>query len=718
MGDERLGCANCAAKMEGNIKANDRVNKVEFFRLGSGVILYLLVLILQFSPPIELFFFLLSYALIGGEVVYKAVRNSFHGRVFDENMLMTIATVGAFAIKEYPEAVAVMLFYQLGEALQDLAVNKSRRSIQALLSIRPDYANLKRNGEIVRVSPEEVAVGELLVIKPGERVPLDGRIVEGYSLVDTAALTGEAFPKELGVGDEILSGFINTSGLLVVEVSKEYGDSTVAKILDLVQNAGSKKAPTENFMTKFARYYTPAVVGIAAALAFLPPVLLPGAAFSTWLYRGLIFLVISCPCALVISIPLSFFGGIGGASRKGILIKGGNYLEALNKVDTVIFDKTGTMTKGVFKVQAIYPAAGFTAREVLAWAATAESFSTHPIAQSVLAAYSQESEQQSDQPISRKKDVQSYEESPGLGVKVSSEGRTILAGNSKLMEEEAVRDFYAENYGAGSAVREAGTVLYVAVEQCYAGCLVMADQLKEDSVEALRGLKKLGVRNLVMLTGDSRAAAAQVAAELQIDQFYAELLPQEKVAKMEKLYQNKGKGSLIFIGDGINDAPVLARADVGVAMGGLGSDAAIEAADVVIMTDEPSKLVTAMQIAGRTQQIVWQNILLALTVKGAVLALGAAGIVTMWAAVFADVGVALLAVFNAMRVVSAEKKQNRYDIIFMTHFFCAGEIYSHILCGKVYNIVMGCLSLFKSRCRVNGKRHRFSKSLYIKGRAF
>lgn len=663
---EGLGCANCAAKMEGITDGTtDRAKlgakrepksgvnsgeKAEFFRLGSGAILYLLALILHFPSPVELFFFLLSYLLIGGEVVYKAVRNIFHGQLFDENMLMTIATVGAFAIKEYPEAVAVMFFYQMGEAFQDLAVNRSRRSIQALLSIRPDYANIKKNDEIVRVSPEEVTVGELIVIKPGERVPLDGRIVEGNSLVDTAALTGEAISRELRVGDEILSGFINTSGLLVVEVLKEYGDSTVAKILDLVQNAGSKKAPTENFITKFARYYTPTVVGIAAALAFLPPLLLPGAVFSTWLYRGLIFLVISCPCALVISIPLSFFGGIGGASQKGILIKGGNYLEALNKVDTVIFDKTGTMTEGVFKVQAIYPATGFTAEEVLAWAATAESFSTHPIAQSILTAYGQGKDGENSREGTGAK-IQSYEERAGLGVKVCSEGRTILVGNSKLMEEEVVQDFYMVKYGTGTA--GAGTALHVAVEQRYVGCLVIADQLKEDSIETLRGLKKLGVRNLVMLTGDSQAAAAQVAAELQVDQFYAELLPHEKVEQMEKLYQNKGKGSLIFIGDGINDAPGLARADVGVAMGGLGSDAAIEAADVVIMTDEPSKLVTAMQVAGRTQQIVWQNIILALTVKGVVLILGAAGIATMWEAVFADVGVALLAVFNAMRVMKA-----------------------------------------------------------------
>lgn len=634
-------------------EANEVKNNIHFWCAGFGIILYLLVLILQFPLYIELAFFLLSYVLIGGEVVFKAVRNLFRGHVFDENTLMTIATIGAFAVREYPEAVAVMLFYQIGEYFQELAVNKSRGSIEALLAIRPDYANIQSNGEIVQVKPEEVAVGEEIVIKPGERVPLDGTIVAGNSLVDTAALTGEAMPRELGVGDEVLSGFINNSGLLKVKVQKSYGESTVAKILDLVRNAESKKATTENFITKFARYYTPAVVGIATAVALLPPIFLPDAAFSTWLYRGLIFLVISCPCALVISIPLSFFGGIGAASRKGILVKGGNYLEAINRVDTVVFDKTGTMTKGVFQVTDIHPASGYTAQEVLTWAALAESYSTHPLARSIRAAAegkgseAGETHGETRGEAHEEAHLDSYEELAGFGVKASFAGRVILVGNAKLMQEEGVQDFPREK-GNEAAF---GVNLHVAVDQHYVGRIVLADQLKEDSVKALRGLKKLGVRNLVMLTGDSEAAAAQVASQLQVDAYFAELLPQDKVAQLEKLKGNKGNGSMVFVGDGINDAPVLARADVGVAMGGLGSDAAIEAADVVIMTDEPSKIVTAMHIAGRTKQVVWQNIILALSVKGAVLALGAAGIATMWEAVFADVGVALLAVVNVMRVL-------------------------------------------------------------------
>ncbi|HOB82515.1 MAG TPA: heavy metal translocating P-type ATPase [Peptococcaceae bacterium] len=653
------------AKVEKRKEIKEKVNS-QFLQLAGGVVIYLGALFFRLPVHMEVGLFLLSYFLIGGKVVAKAFRNLFQGRVFDEHMLMTIATLGAFAIREYPEAVAVMLFYEIGEFLQERAVNKSRRSIQALLAIRSDYAHVKRNnnGHMVQVKPEEVAVGERIVVMPGERVPLDGRIVEGHSLIDTAALTGETLLREVEVGDEVLSGCINTSGLLVVEVEKEYRESTVAKILDLVQNAGSKKAATENFITKFARYYTPVVVGIAAAVAFLPPLFLagtgaPAAAFSTWFYRGLIFLVISCPCALVISIPLGFFGGIGAASRKGILVKGGNYLEALNKVDSVVFDKTGTMTKGVFAVQGVFPAAGFTAEEVLAWAALAERFSTHPIAHSVIEAFSKQQgfAGRFEDDIA----ILSYEEKAGMGVKVRSEKGEILVGNSKLLTEEGVADFNWEQR-AHNGVREigetngfgvAGTVLHVALEQRYMGTLLIADELREDSVEALRNLKRQGVRNLVMLTGDCEAAAVQIAAELQVDRYYANLLPQGKVEKLEQLYEQKGDGSIVFIGDGINDAPVLARADVGIAMGGLGSDAAIEAADVVIMTDEPSKLVTALQIAKKTKRVVWENIILALTVKGLVLTLGAAGIATMWGAVFADVGVAILAVFNAMRVLKS-----------------------------------------------------------------
>ncbi|HHY05695.1 MAG TPA: cadmium-translocating P-type ATPase, partial [Clostridia bacterium] len=496
-----------------------------------------------------------------------------------------------------------------------------------------DYANLQKENEIVRVSPTEVAVGDLIIVKPGERVPLDGKIMEGSSLVDTSALTGETVPRRVQAGEEILSGFINTSGLLLVEVTKEYGQSTIAKILDLVQNAGSKKAPTENFITKFARYYTPVVVAIAAILALVPPLIIPGAVFAEWLYRALVFLVISCPCALVISIPLGFFSGIGGASRNGVLVKGGNYLEALNNVEAVVFDKTGTMTKGVFKVTALHPVGGFQEKELLQYAAWAETFSTHPIAQSILELYGEK--------VSADK-IESYEEIAGCGVKVSVDGKTILAGKRTLMAE------------AGISVEEqekTGTVVHVAVDGQYVGAVVISDEIKEDSRQALEGLKNLGVRKLVMLTGDNKTTAAQVAKELGVEEFYAELLPQEKVEQIEKIYENKGKGNLVFVGDGINDAPVLARADVGVAMGGLGSDAAIEAADVVIMNDQPSKLVTAMQIARRTKKIVWQNITLALIVKAVVLILGAGGIATMWEAVFADVGVALLAIFNATRVM-------------------------------------------------------------------
>lgn len=672
--------------------------------VGIGIFLYFRVLVFSFTSQVELFLFFISYLLIGGEVVYQAVMNISRGQVFDENFLMTIATIGAFAIGEYPEAVAVMLFYQVGETFQEYAVNRSRRSIQALMDIRPDYANVKKGEEIVSISPEQVAIGDYIIIKPGERVPLDGKIIEGSSLVDTSALTGEAVPQELQEGDGILSGSINTTGLLVVKVSKEYGQSTVAKILDLVQYASGKKAPTENFITKFARIYTPIVVSIAVMLAILPPLMMPGAVFNDWLYRALVFLVISCPCALVVSIPLSFFGGIGGASRRGILVKGGNYLEALNNVKAVVFDKTGTLTKGVFKVTAVYPASGFNQKQVLKYAALAEAFSTHPVAKSILEAYGRD--------VSTV-EIQSYEEIAGYGVKVVTQGKTILVGNRKLLEKEDVSLGTQETVStkvktdtvvtAGtvfSAVTNTGTDLgtntgtatgtitgtitgtvdssrrvfpsvtrnsaiedfvdktifaganvYIAVDGRYAGHLVIADEIKEDSRQALQGLKKLGVQKLVMLTGDSKKAALQVADELQIEEFYAELLPHEKVAQLEKIHQTKGKGNLVFVGDGINDAPVLARADVGVAMGGLGSDAAIEAADVVIMTDEPSQLVTAIKVARRTHQIVWQNIFLALTVKILVLVLGAVGVATMWAAVFADVGVALVAILNALRVM-------------------------------------------------------------------
>ncbi|MCR3922668.1 MAG: heavy metal translocating P-type ATPase, partial [Firmicutes bacterium] len=602
-------------------------------RLGVGVLFYLAALLLHLLPMLDLILFIISYLLIGGEVVIRALRNIIRGQVFDENFLMTIATVGAFAIHEYPEAVAVMLFYQIGEFFQEIAVNRSRRSIRALLDIRPDYANLKRGDDVVQVSPEDVAIGDMIMIKPGERVPLDGKIIEGISLMDTSALTGESLPRDVKPADEILSGFVNTSGVLHVEVTQVFGESTVAKILELVQNASSKKAPTENFITKFARYYTPVVVIVAAALAIIPPLVFPGATFSMWLYRALVFLVVSCPCALVVSIPLGFFGGIGGASRSGILVKGGNYLEALNNVGTVVFDKTGTLTKGVFKVTAVVPSAGISHEQLVEAAALAEAYSTHPIATSILESYPLEVSQER---------IDSYEEIAGHGTKVVVNGKTILAGNSKLMQQANIPI---------QPLALAGTVVHVAIDDLYAGYVLISDEVKDDSVSALQQLREIGVKKIVMLTGDSKVVAAKVAEVLTLDDYHAELLPHEKVARMEEIYASKGKGNLIFVGDGINDAPVLARADVGVAMGGLGSDAAIEAADVVLMTDEPSKLVTAIKIARRTKKIVWQNIILALVVKGVVLALGAGGLATLWEAVFADVGVAVLAILNSMRVM-------------------------------------------------------------------
>ncbi len=610
------------------------IPKSEIIRFALGAVLFFTALIFSFPFWVEFAIFFTSYLLVGGEVVLKAFRNIIRGQVFDENFLMSIATIGAFAIKEFPEGAAVMLFYQVGEFFQDAAVNRSRKSISALMDIRPDYANLKVGEDIKKVSPEEVKVGDIIVIRPGEKIPLDGKVIEGRSMLDTSALTGESLPREVEEGNEVLSGTINRNGLLTVEVTKEFGESTVTKILDLVQNASSKKAHTENFITKFARYYTPAVVFAALALAVVPPLVVPGAAFSDWFNRALIFLVVSCPCALVVSIPLSFFGGIGGASKKGILVKGSNYLEALNNVDTVVFDKTGTLTKGVFKVTKISGFNGVTGEELLRYAAYAESFSNHPIAASILRAFGKEIE---------KGKIEVYEEIPGHGIKAMAGGKEILAGNDKLMKKEGI---------SYSQVDEIGTVVNMAVDRKYAGYIVISDEVKEDSKEAVEGLKALGVRKLIMLTGDSKAAGEKIGSLLGLDEVHSELLPGQKVERLEMLAQQKEtKGRLLFVGDGINDAPVLTRADVGIAMGGLGSDAAIEAADVVIMTDEPSKLVSSIKIAKRTRRIVWQNIIFALAVKALVLVLGAGGIATMWEAVFADVGVALIAVVNAMRVM-------------------------------------------------------------------
>ncbi len=612
----------------------DAIKKHRLRQIGliTGAVLFVIGMVSPFSQPVEFVLFLISYLLVGGEVVLRAVKNIAKGQVFDENFLMSVATVGAFAIGDFAEGVAVMLFYQVGEFFQNRAVNRSRKSISALMDIRPDYANLKIGGEVKKVSPEEVGIGDLILIRPGERVPLDGRVIEGTSSVDTAALTGESLPRDAEPGTELLSGSVNKNGLLTVEVTREFGESTVTKILDLVQNASSQKAPTENFITKFARYYTPVVVFAALALAVIPPLVIPGASFTQWINRALTFLVVSCPCALVISIPLSFFGGIGGASKKGILVKGSNYLEALNNVDTVVFDKTGTLTKGSFKVTQINASKGWTQDEILSYAAHAELYSSHPIAASIREAYGREPDAAQ---------VADYEEISGKGVRVKVNGKTVLAGNGKLMEAEKIE---------WQAPSKTGTVVYLAVDGAFAGSVVISDEIKPDSKLAIQSLKAIGVRNTVMLTGDSRAAGEGVAKELGLDAVYTELLPQQKVEQMEALSNQVAKGGkLVFIGDGINDAPVLARADVGVAMGGLGSDAAIEAADVVLMTDEPSKLVAAIRIAKKTRSIVWQNILFALGVKIVILVLAAFGIATMWAAVFGDVGVTIIAVLNAIR---------------------------------------------------------------------
>ena len=576
---------------------------------------------------------ILAYTVLGADVVLKALRNIVKGHVFDENFLMSLSSIGAFCIGEHLEAVAVMLFYQVGEFFQARAVQRSRRSIAQLMDIRPDSAQVLRHGQVLTVDPQAVAVGELIQVNPGQRIPLDGTVLMGQSSLDTRALTGESVPRTVRPGDEALSGCINMTGVLTIQVTKPYGESTVAKIIDLVENASSRKAPTENFITAFARYYTPAVVIFAALLAVLPPLLL-GQPWADWIHRGFVFLVISCPCALVISIPLTFFGGIGAASRHGILIKGSNYLEALNKVDTVVFDKTGTLTKGVFQVAEVFCADGVSEALVLERAAQAEVYSGHPIARSILAAYGK--------PVDTTA-LHDYQEHPGHGVQVRAAGTTILAGNHTLLENAGI--FAPE-------CQQAGSLVYVAADGQYLGCILIRDEIKADSAQAIADLKVMGIRKAVMLTGDSQAIAQTVALQLGLDAYHAQLLPQDKVAILEQLDQEKAAGmKLVFVGDGINDAPVLARADIGIAMGGLGSDAAIEAADVVLMTDEPGKLRDAISIARSTRRIVVQNIVLALGIKFAFLILGAVGLAGMWEAVFADVGVALLAVLNAMRML-------------------------------------------------------------------
>jgi Cd2+/Zn2+-exporting ATPase len=585
---------------------------------------------------LQISLYLISYIIVGGEIILKAIKGILRGQVFDENFLMTIATLGAMLIGEYPEGVAVMLFYQIGELFQSYAVDKSRKSIASLMDIRPDYANLKMGDDILKVDPDEVQIGDVIVIKAGEKIPLDAKVIEGNSMIDTSALTGESLPREVEVGSEILSGCININGVLIAEVTKEFEESTVNKILDLVENASSKKSRSEQFITRFARYYTPIVVAVAICLAIIPPLVIPGATFNDWIYRALAFLVVSCPCALVISIPLSFFGGIGGASRKGILVKGSNYLEALAQAEIIVLDKTGTLTKGVFKVQDIQPQ-GLSKEELIKLAAHAESYSNHPISSSLREAYAKEI----DHGL-----ISEVEELPGHGVLAVVEGKKVLAGNAKLMEKMSVPYLKDEFFG---------TVVHVAVDGTYAGYILIADEIKEDSARAITELKQANIKQTVMLTGDADNVALKVAQELGINKVYAELLPDDKVAKLEELFSQKSeKGKLAFVGDGINDAPVLARADIGVAMGGLGSDAAIEAADIVIMTDEPSKITTAINIAKKTLNIAYQNIVLAIGIKFIVLLVSAVGLTTLWAAIFADVGVTIIAVLNSFRALNVK----------------------------------------------------------------
>lgn len=603
--------------------------------IGAAVLATAVLLSLN-NEWLQIALFIISYIIVGGDVVKRAVKNIFKGQVFDENFLMSIATIGAFFIGEYPEGVAVMLFYQVGELFQSYAVGKSRKSIASLMDIRPDYANVKKGDELVKVDPDEVQIGDIIVIKAGEKIPLDGKVIEGSSMIDTSALTGESVPREVEVGSDILSGCININGVITAEVTKEFGESTVSKILDLVENASSKKSNSEQFITKFARYYTPVVVIIAVFLAIIPPLVIDGATFSDWIYRALAFLVVSCPCALVISIPLSFFGGIGGASKKGVLVKGSNYLEALAETEIVVFDKTGTLTKAVFNVQEIHPE-GVSKEELLELTAHAESYSNHPISFSLRRAYSKEIDN------GRISDI---EEISGHGVIATVDGKKVMVGNIKLMKMMDIPYFRGELIG---------TIVHVAVNNKYIGYIVIADEVKEDSAQAIKELKAANIKQTVMLTGDNKSIGSKVAKELGLDKVYAELLPADKVEKLEELFSKKSKkGKLAFVGDGINDAPVLARADIGIAMGGLGSDAAIEAADVVIMTDEPSKIATTMKISKKTLKIAHQNIVFAIGIKIIVLILSAFGITTMWAAIFADVGVTIIAVLNAFRALNVK----------------------------------------------------------------
>jgi len=686
---EGIKCANCAAKIEAGIKELDGVNDASInfplsrlsieiadasslkqiesqiqeimdrIEAGSKLVIkdddeaeesqqslsklalsiYILAAISYFAglflvnnPVLKLILFILAYIVFGHKVIIKSVKNISKGNIFDENFLMTIASIGAFIIGEYPEAAAVMMFYQIGEFFQDYAVDHSKRAIKSLVAIKPDYANIKTPEGYEKVNPSNVKIGDLIVIRPGERVPLDGIVIEGVSSIDTSALTGESLPREIGAGSEILSGSINLSGVLIVQVTKLFENSTVNRILSMVENAAQKKAVTERFITRFAAVYTPVVVGFAALLAVVPPLLFKGD-FNQWLYRALVFLVVSCPCALVISIPLGFFGGIGAASKRGILVKGGNYLEALAKVNTMVFDKTGTLTNGTFEVTEIINENGFTKDQVLYYAAHAEAFSSHPLAVSVLRKYGKEPD---------KNLVTEYKEHAGMGVSANISGKAVLLGNRVL---------FSNNNIEVKEVKSSGTLMYLSIDGEFAGSVILEDTVKEDGIKAIQELKSLGVDDIVMLTGDRKDAADAAAQKLGIKSVYSELLPHQKVDCLEKIIdERKNTGKIAFVGDGINDSPVIARADIGIAMGGTGSDAAIEAADIVMMTDEPGKIPEAIRIARKTKVIVYQNITLAMVVKAVVLVMGAGGVATLWEAVFADVGVALLAILNAMRL--------------------------------------------------------------------
>ena len=611
--------------------------KKKLIRIIISFILLVIAFILKLDNTIiNNILFIISYLIVGYDIILKAIRNITRGKVFDENFLMTIATLGAFFISEFPEAVAVMLFYQVGELFQSYAVDKSRKSVASLMDIRPDYANLYHDKKTERVDPNKIKVGDIILIKPGEKIPLDGIVVEGTSTLNTLALTGEAVPRSISVNDEVLSGCINNEGILKVKVTKEFGESTVSKILDLVENASSRKSKSENFISKFAKYYTPIVVIIAILLALIPP-LLTDTNFKTWLYRALSFLVVSCPCALVISIPLSFFAGIGASSRIGVLVKGSNYLEALANTEIVVCDKTGTLTEGIFEVQKVNRI-GYSKEDLLRYTSYAESYSNHPIALSIKEAYGKDINE---------KLVTKTKELKGKGIIAKVESKEVLVGNEKLMIEYNI-DYIKSN--------DIGTVIYIAIDKTFAGTIIISDKIKEDAYKAVKEFRENNVKKIVMLTGDREEISKNVSKELKLDKYYAELLPQDKVKKVESLMKEKSEsGKLVFIGDGINDAPVLALSDIGVAMGGLGSDAAIEAADIVIMTDEPSKLASAIKISKKTMQIVKENIIFAITVKILVLLLSAVGIATMWAAVFADVGVSVIAIINALRILRVKK---------------------------------------------------------------